>query len=536
MSKLSLARAGLLATLLSVVGIFAVYSSVFAVWKMWTLDPLKSIGGFVPIISLILILRIWRSLSWEMDGSWWGLVILAATFALVHLRDVAIMELVLSPSWSLFLPPHSLVAVAYAAGAVLLFGGKKLLWRAKFPVALMWLVDPVPNYFTVHIDLPLQHMSSMIARGFAHAMGQQLTPDQLYLMFTPQFGMFIAPGCNGIRGAITMGLIALVAGYLYQFKPQVIAAMVAGAVLLGYIFNLVRLCSLVLYYLVALHIPWLQSRATMGDYIIGATLFFFATALLFTLIQKYGPTGDLWPPALPVDETEAKKVFAPRSFVLRWTAMAALVAVCSVGYARVLLEKQSRPATALDPNVTGTFPQQVGNFHLVKKWNETLWTGALIFYWAEYAKEDGTSVSVGLSPVLGAHDTLLCHAARGEDWAWHGNLPITTKSGDVGFAGSFFSEGPLQYMEATTVCTGGSCGQFSSDRTHFGLVYSRPDTNVLLGVSPTRPMPVMLRTETTNTQIVPDAARKMLTADLQEFLSGTDLVEFTRPYRVQTSF
>jgi len=134
--------------------------------------------------------------------------------------------------------------------------------------------------------------------------------------------------------------------------------------------------------------------------------------------------------------------------------------------------------------------------------------------------------------VLGAHDTLICHAARGEDWAWHGNLPMQTKAGEVGFSGSFFSEGDLQYMEATTLCSGDTCGQVSSDRTHFGLVYSRPDTKTLLSPSPTRPMPVMLRTQTTDPTLAPDAARRKLTGDLESFLAAAQLQDFTRPYRI----
>ena len=536
-SHLTLAQAGVFASLLCVAGTFAVYSSLFALWNMWLLDPLKSIGSLVPIVSLLLILRVWRSQGWQMQGSWWGLAILSATIGLVHLRDVAVLELVLSPSWSLFLPPHSLVAVLYAGGAVLLFGGWRLLSQTKFPVLLMWLVNPVPSYFTTHVDLPLQHASSLIARGFAHALGQQLTPDQLLLMFTPQFGMFIAPGCNGIRGAATMGLIALIAGYLYKFKPQVTALVVAGAVLLGYLFNLARLCSLVVYYIVALHIPWLQSRATMGDYIIGACLFALATALLFTLIQKLGPTGDLWPPALPHETSDAAGSRpAPRSFYWRWLALATLASLGSVSYAKVLVARHEGRIVEPDAAVTGEFPEQIGSFQLVGKRNETLWNGSLIFYWADYRNPDGAVVSLGLSPVLGAHDTLLCHAVRGEDWAWHGNLPLETRNGQVSFAGSFFSEGPLQYMEATTVCSSGSCGQVSSDRTHFGLVYSRPDTNSLLSLSPTRPIPVMLRTETTDARLPADVARRQLTAALQSFLANVDLTTFTKAYRAQTSF
>jgi exosortase J len=521
------------ASVLCVVGICSVYPYAIALWTSWNNDPLKSVGGLVPIVSLLLILRVWRSLGWETDGSWWGLVVIVATIIIVHVRDVAIIEMVMSPSWTMVIPPASWVATAYAIGAVLLFGGPRLLKAAKFPVALMFLVNPAPNFFLVHIDLPLQHASSMVARGFAHALGQQLTPDQLLLMFTPQFGMFIAPGCNGIRGAITMGMIALVAGYLYQFKPRMIALTVAGAILLGYIFNLLRLCTLVLYYLVALHIPWLQTRATMGDYIIGASLFFIATGLLFTLIQKYSPTGDMRLPQLSSGVEDNGNPRPSNDFLLRCSAFALFILLGSVSYAKVLLQQRLHTQQSYDTAVMGQFPQQVGNFHLTNRWNDTMFQGPLVFYWADYTNDEGTTVSVAVSPVLGAHDSLLCRKARGEDWQWHGNLPMTTQRGEVGFSGSFYTESTGEYLEATTICTGDTCGQYSSDRTTFGLVYSVPKTNVLLNPSPTRPIPVMLRASSNNVQRTPDVARKELTQNMQEFLAAANLPSFTQPYRKQ---
>ena len=534
------------AILLSVVGILSIITTAMYLWGVWVNDPLKSIGGFIPIISLILILRVWRSLGWEMDGTWWGLVLLAGTVATVHLRDHAILEFIFSSQWSIFLPPQSLVALAYVAGAVLLFGGVRLFRAALFPVVLTWFVNPVPHFFTLHIDLPLQHASSLIARGFAHALGQKLTPDQLRLMFTPDFGMFIAPGCNGIRGAITMGFIALIAGYLYKFRGKVWAMVVVGAVLLGYVFNLLRLCLLVVYYIVALHIPWLQSRAEMGDYIIGACLFFLATALLFTLIQRLSPGGDLRPPRLP--QSPARE-FAPPTFLFRFVGFALLIVLGSATYVHALAEAWRHPVVATDPNAVGRFPQRVGQFKLQSEWNEYLEAGGpLIFYWADYvydgpgvvgvtaASGDGRQsgpavVSVGISPVLGAHDTLLCHAARGEDWLWHGPLDLPTSTGMTNFSGSFFNDGATQYVEATTVCNGDACGQVSSPRTHFGFVYSHPDLKTVLSPSPTRTIPVLLRSETLNTSMAPDAARGELTANLRSFLREADLSVFTQPYR-----
>ena len=538
------AKAAIASSALSVVGVFSILSTVLALWALWTTDPLKSIGGFIPVLSLFLILRVWQSLGWELDGSWWGLVILAATVVLVHVRDHAILEFVVGPSWSIFVPPHSLVVFCYTAGVVLLFGGVRLFRAALFPIVLTWFVNPVPNFFTLHVDLPLQHVSSTIARGFAHAMGQKLTPDQLRLMFTPDFGMFIAPGCNGIRGAITMGFIALIAGYLYRFKARVWAAVVVGAVMLGYVFNLVRLCFLVLYYITALHIHWLQSRAEMGDYVIGACLFFVATAVLFTLIQRLSPDGNLRPPKLPVAAAEIMST--PRNFWLRWGAMAALVLVGSVSYARGLVQEYRTPRAVTDAAILQRFPKHVGHYTLQREWNERLPTGTLIFYWADYAPDAGYAalndigqpvddgsgtVSVGISPVLGAHDTLLCHSARGEDWLWHGDALLPTLAGATSFSGSFFNDGATQYLEATTICTGESCGQYTSGRRHLGFVYSRPDTQTLLSQSPTRPIPILLRTETLNTSMAPDLARAELMANLQRFLAGANLAVFTKPYR-----
>ncbi len=528
--SLSLAQAAGLATGISVAGVFAIFSTALFLWALWTTDPLKSIGGLIPIVSLLLILRAWRALGWEMRGTWWGLAIVAATVAAVHLRDHAILEFILTPSWAVFLPPHSLVAFAYTAGAVLLFGGVRLFRAALFPVVLTWFVNPVPNAFNLLIDLPLQHASAKIARSFAHLLGQPLTTDQLRLMFTPDFGMFIAPGCNGIRGAITMGFIALIAGYLYRFGWKFHVLAVVGAVLLGYLFNLVRLCVLVVYYIVALHIHWLQSRAEMGDYIIGACLFLLATTLLFTVVLRLSPTGTLRPPPLLAVPDGVGRV--PRSFVPRFAALALVLIVGSVSYARGLMGNHNAPRALTDPTALGHFPERVGDYKLERAWNEYLVTGPLIFYWADYAPANGGAhVAVGISPVLGAHDTLLCHAARGEDWLWHDALALPTATAPTSFSASFFNDGATQYLEATTVCTGTTCGQYSTSRQHFGFVYSRPDTYTLLSQSPSRPIPVLLRTETLDTAMAADLARAQLTGNLRDFLVGADLSVFTRPYR-----
>lgn len=522
-------KAVAVSAVLAVLGAVSISSTLIALWALWTNDALKSIGMFIPPVSFFLILRAWKRLDWELRGTWWGAVVLAATAVAVHLRDSAVLVLVLSPQWSIFVPPHSLVVVAYASGVVLLFGGPRLFRAALFPLLLLWFVNPVPHIFNVYVDLPLQRISAHVARGFAIALHQKLSPDQLRLMFTPDFGMFIAPGCNGIRGAVTMGFIALVAGYLYRFRWYANAAIVLGAVLLGYLFNLLRLCTLVLYYIVALHLPWLQPRAEMGDYIIGACLFLIATFLLFYVIQRFRTQ-----PALAqanVAESAAATPIRTLPLVARFGFMLALALFGGLGLASAM--SHSAPAAVRAANSPGIFPAHLSGFTLSRSWNESLLTGTLLFHWADYAADDGgPHVSIAISPVLGSHDTLICHSARGEDPLWHGQLDLPTTSGQViSFSGAFFNDGATQYTEATTLCNGTACGEFSDHRTHFGLVYSRPDASSLFSRVPTRPIPIILRAETIDTTLPPDIAREQLTASLASFAKAIDLNSLTQPYR-----
>jgi exosortase/archaeosortase family protein len=563
-------RAAGLAAFLAVLGLATIWPTVNALWTLWTTDALKSIGMFIPLVSFVLVLRAWRSLGWTMEGSWWGLVILAVTTVVVHLREQSILVFVLSPQWSIYMPPHSLVFFAYGAGVVSLFGGPRLFRAALFPLILLWFVNPIPHIFNVFVDLPLQRASAHVARAFAIALGQPLSPDQLRLMFTPEFGMFIAPGCNGIRGAVTMGFIALIAGYVYRFRWYAHVAVVTGAVLLGYVFNFARLCILVLYYLVALRITWLRSRAEMGDYIIGACLFLLGTFLLFYVVRRLSES----PRQIKSPVGRGTGFFGAHgvtpgsaaggaghdgirggggggewgsgdgggsgrsSFYLRFAAMLVLVLFSCYGVASAYVRAHSgsyAARTKADATTLGQFPARIGSYTLSRSWNENLFSGPLIFHWAQYVPDGGgTPISVGVSPVLGSHDTLICHSARGEDPLWRDQITLPTAGNvSINFSGSFFNDGATQYLEATTICNGGSCGEYASDRAHFGFVYSKPTANALFSRDPQRPIPILIKAETIDTTLPAEIARQQMITAVRSFLVSVDLDGLTQPYRHQ---
>ena len=134
--------------------------------------------------------------------------------------------------------------------------------------------------------------------------------------------------------------------------------------------------------------------------------------------------------------------------------------------------------------------------------------------------------------MLGSHDTLICHSARGEDPLWRDQLTLPT-AGDVpiSFSASFFNDGATQYLEATTICNGGSCGEYTSDRTNFGFVYSKPTSQSVFSQDPQRPIPILLKAETIDTTLPVEVARQQLSRALRSFLASVDLNSITQPYR-----
>jgi exosortase J len=531
-----------LSTLCAAAGLLTIWPSVHSLVNIWTTDDLKSMGMAVPLVCYLLILRAWRSLSWETEGSWWGFAVLAGSAALMFLRDQMLLVVTINKNWLLQLPPLPLVAVVYAAGMVLLFGGTRLLKAAWFPILFMWAVIPVPQTFSRRVDLPLQHTSAMVARAWAHLLGQPLTQDKLRLMFTPEFGMFIAPGCNGIRGSITLGLAAIIVGYVYRFRWYVYTPVVVGAVLLGYLFNFLRLCLLVVYYKIALPYPWLQHHAKIADYIIGGGLFMCALAVFFTVANKLRKdlqestvlqesAAEQQSTAEPIPAVAASQQRVRPLQTSLFLRVAAMLAMASIFGVDVVHQHQvyAREAVQTMP----AMPGQIGNFTLQRSWNETQF-GVLVYTWGEYAAApvngvQSAHVMLGISPQP-IHDAEVCHLARGEDPTWHGQIVAATAGGPVELTAATYNNGAIQELEASTVCDNGACRQHSQTSQHVTLIYARPHRGIPLQSDTTRPIPLMLKVESLDTTTPASMMEPQLAATLSAFLKEADLLTLTAPY------
>jgi exosortase J len=136
-----------------------------------------------------------------------------------------------------------------------------------------------------------------------------------------------------------------------------------------------------------------------------------------------------------------------------------------------------------------------------------------------------------VSPVPDWHDPALCHSVRGEDPLWQGQLAAATAGNrPVTFSAGFYVDGVTQHFEASTICSGETCGEFATERKHFGFIYSRPDPRSLANQIGQKPIRVLLRAETIDVSMPADVARQQLTKDLRLFLASVRLDDLTRPY------
>jgi exosortase J len=256
-------------------------------WSLWTGNSLLSIGILVPFATVALTLRAWRRCQSERCGSWWGLIVSAVSLLLAALYKSQALPFLTYHEATLRLVPLGLLVFLYVSGVVVLFAGFAFYRAALFPISLLLFLNPAPGFLTTMIDLPLQYAGAHTARAFAHWIGVPMTVDQLRIMFSPALGMFIAPGCNGMRGALTMGFLAATVGHLYALPWLLRCVYVGSGVIAAYLLNLVRLCGLVLFYRVALDSAWLTRHMTAVDYVLGSTLFFFAGLFILGLPRRW---------------------------------------------------------------------------------------------------------------------------------------------------------------------------------------------------------------------------------------------------------
>ena len=501
------------------------FSACSLLWQIWTNDALRSIGIYLPIASLILTLRVWRRCNWETRGTWWGLLPLFYGVMMTRAGGNALQIFIFGGHTSISLLQSGLTVYAYGCGIVLLLGGVGVWRRAAFPLALLLFVNPVPSVFA-QIDLPLQYLCAHTAHTFALAIGVHPEGNQLRLMFAPGFGMFIAPGCDGVRGAVTMGYLALILGYVYRFSFRARLAAAFGAVALGYLFNLIRLCVLVLFYGLALRFPFLQARGEGADYLIGGILFLSAAALFANLVRSQRRS--------PAEENEPRNalqpspngMFSSAGLVRRGVALTVLVILGSFSYLHGLVVASDNQAGMAMPQarLANLLPAEIGGYKLIRTWTEPDAQNRPTYQWGSYsAGKTLNDIDVAYWLGGGAHYPIRCHLARGEKPAWRRTQALRTGNGESAvFDLDFYEQDRGGVLEASTTCDRGGCNAQVLLPAHAGIAFvGMGMTNFLFRPTST-PLPLLMREETFQPNVSSEAMRNSMFYQMRGFITAVN--------------
>jgi exosortase J len=482
--------------------------------------------------SLVLVLRVWRQRGWELQGTWWGLLPVSLAFFSIIYSWNLIFNLGAGPLAVHFLPAV-LPLYLYAGGVILLFAGTRVWRQAWFPLALLLCVQPVPAVASHLLDLPLQSLSAHIARSFATLIGFPPTnPELLKLMFTPDFGMFIAPGCDGMRGAVTLGYVALIVGYLKRVPILRWIIYVSGAVLLGHLFNLLRLCALVLYYRVAAGHPALENIAKQADYAIGGCLFLVAAVLFIWVVLRKEDNekamDDLSMPSATASTGMQRLIYWKVAAFAILALIAAVPGVHAILLYRASLAASIRSGALTSKELDDRLPKQIGDYRLTRAWQEQT-EGVTAMEEAAYKTATSNEITLGIWLRQSGHNI---H----DSWMIHGRSPemradrsfVTAQGRIVYFDTAFYSDGVTDSFGGNASCTPSYCLSSLDNKggLHIGLTKAADFTT--RGV---RLVPISFRVEMLHTDAPKAVIYKELSAECQSFLSGVDFTELSQNYQ-----
>jgi exosortase J len=518
--------------LLTLAGLVGLYPQLLYMWETWTTDPLRSVGIIILPTSFFLIVSLWRQRGWELRGSWWGLVLVALAFAPNICGGQLEFFWVVGNSRVNFIP-SVLPIYLFTGGILMLFAGVQTWRKAWFPLALLLCLQPVPEAFVRFLDLPMQGFCAHTARSFASFLGfSPRNPELLRLMFTPDFGMFIAPGCDGMRGAVTLGYGALILGYLRRLSLWKWSMCVAGALLLGHVFNLIRLCALVLYYRVAVGHAVLENAAKQADYVIGALLFCAAASLFWILFMREGKASaaNVWANSSQVISASDRRLTQWRAAVLALFVLVAMgPAVHAMRISSENLAWAMHRGEVSTTELNGRIPTQIGPYKLVRAWQERQ-AGTLLLETAAFEKAPIDEIELGIWLAPSDHSIQQSLLTHGETPKTTAKAWFSTAGGrSVPFNTALYDDGVTDTLTGDTYCSPSSCqsGTYQPKKgIHFAIAKTVDYTT-----RGKRVVPIFFKMQAPHTESGREAAYETLSAECQDFLSHLDLTQLSLSFQ-----
>lgn len=177
-----------------------------------------------------------------------------------------------------------LLTVNMVAIVTVLIGGHLLLMgpvasrKAIFPLMLLYLAVPLPNFALDRITEALQYGSSELAAWFFDLTGVPFLHHGFDFVL-PNFSIEVARECSGIRSSTAMFILALICGYLCLSRPIYRLMLVAVSLPLMIVKNAIRIVTL------SLLAEYVNPSFLTGNlHRYGGAVFFGLAMILFSLI------------------------------------------------------------------------------------------------------------------------------------------------------------------------------------------------------------------------------------------------------------
>ncbi|MGE0407168.1 MAG: exosortase [Candidatus Korobacteraceae bacterium] len=206
------------------------YDVVAALVRDWWYDDDASHGFVVPLFSLYLLWQRRADLETvPAQPSWSGLVAVASGLSMLIVGNLGA---------ELFLSRFSLVIVL--GGLVVQFFGWPMFRKILFPWAFLFLMIPPPSIIFNQVTFSLQLVASQLAKDSLNAIGVPVLLEGNILRL-PVMPLEVAEACSGIRSLISLGVVAIIYGFLLEQSSWMRLAIAAASVPLAVAANAARI-------------------------------------------------------------------------------------------------------------------------------------------------------------------------------------------------------------------------------------------------------------------------------------------------------
>jgi exosortase D (VPLPA-CTERM-specific) len=200
-----LTRAQLLMVLLAVAALVLLFYNTFN-YLFWVWHREEYSHGFlIPLISAFLLWqRRERFAQTQFRASWAGVALAAVGMAIYFLGTVASITTV---------DTYALVIVVMGAALALL--GWQAFRIALVPLALLFLMNPIPNFFYNNLSSSLQLLSSQLGVAFMRLFGVSVFLEG-NVIDLGSYQLQVAEACSGLRYLFPLMTLGVMVAYLFK--------------------------------------------------------------------------------------------------------------------------------------------------------------------------------------------------------------------------------------------------------------------------------------------------------------------------------